>query len=108
LLELSTPAANAGGNSIFNPEQFGLDKRIDQGRAVERHERTAAAAAGLMNLAGHQFLANARLALQQHREVRPGDSLDVEAQRRHQLARSDERRRALTARALAIQQPCSR
>ena len=108
LLELSTPAANAGGNSIFNPEQFGLDERIDQCRAVERHERTAAAAADLMNLLGHQFLADARLAFQKRREIRPRDPLDVEAQRLHQVAGSDERRRALAARALAIQQPCSR
>ncbi len=47
-------------------EQFGLDQFARHGGAIQRHERPAAAVAGIVDALGQQLLARSGLALDQH------------------------------------------
>ena len=64
VLELAPPAPYAGRRSIFDAEQFGLEQRLDQCRAVDRDEGAVPPAADVVNLARHQLLADARFPLE--------------------------------------------
>ena len=69
VLELAAPAPHAGGGAVLDAEQLGLEQRLDERGAVDRHERPGAARAQLVDLPGDQFLARAALALDEHGEV---------------------------------------
>src|ERR1700686_1471226 len=58
------------------PEQFVLDQRVGNRRAVDGDERAVTARRELMDGASEQFLARARLALQQHARIRRRHALD--------------------------------
>ena len=60
----------AGERPFLMPEQLGLKQRLGQAGAVHRHQRTPGAQAALVHSMGHQLLARARLAQQQHRSPR--------------------------------------
>src|SRR5262249_27509656 len=58
------------------PEQLALQKRAGDGGAVDRQERVPRAAAVLVDGAGDQLLARARLTADQHVDVVGGDAAD--------------------------------
>src|ERR1044071_4691617 len=67
-LELSELARRrAGERALLVSEEFILDQRLWNRRAVDRHERAVAPRRELMNRAREQFFPRARLSLQQHR-----------------------------------------
>ena len=68
------------------PEQLALQQRLGHGRAVEGHEGTGAPPAAVVQGAGHQVLAGAALAGDQHRGVRGGGPLDEVAHLAHHRA----------------------
>ena len=59
----------SGKGALFVAEQLRLQKRIGQGRTIDREEGIVAAQAVAMNGAGDQFLAGARFAENQHRGI---------------------------------------
>jgi hypothetical protein len=68
--QLKTPAPplrGPGEGALLVAEQFALQQRGRQGRAMHGHIRPARARAQPMNGVGHQFLAGAALPLHQHR-----------------------------------------
>jgi hypothetical protein len=70
-----TGPAGAGGTgegARFMPEQFGLDQRFGQGRAVHGDQRAVPARGEAMEALGDQFLARPALADHQHRAVELG------------------------------------
>ena len=71
LLETTDPSLiSTSERPLFVPEQFALQQRRRQRRAMHRHHCRLRARAELVNHLGDHFLARAALALQQHR--RPG------------------------------------
>ena len=62
-------AGGAGEGAGDVAEQFALDQAFRNRRAVDRHKGLLAALAGLVQLAGEDFLAAAGFALDQHRQV---------------------------------------
>ena len=63
LLELADPpAVGAGERPALVAEQLAFQQRLRDGRAVDRQERAATAAAMVVDGAGDQFLAGAALA----------------------------------------------
>ena len=94
----------AGERPFLMPEQLGLEQRLGQAGAVHRHQRTPRAQAALVHGMGHQLLARARLAQQQHRSPRGchprhqpqhllerGRTPDEPLRRRHRLRRHRQR-----------------
>ena len=67
----------AGKGPRFVPEQFTLDQRRGDRRAVHGNQRLLAAFAGRMDRARHQFLAGAGLAEDEHRRVGLRNLADV-------------------------------
>ncbi len=63
----------AGERAALVAEQLRLEQRIGQRRAVDRDERPAAPARGVMNEPCDDFLAGPRLAGQQHGRLGAGD-----------------------------------
>ena len=61
VLELAPPAAHAGGGAILDAEQLRLEQGLDDGGAVDRDEGPLAPATEVVDLAGHELLARARL-----------------------------------------------
>ena len=104
-LELAAPAADPGGGPVLDAEQLRLEQRFHERGAVDGDERTVPAAAQLVDLPGHELLAYARFAFEQHGEIRSRDALDRRSQRLHDGRRSDQRRRAVASRTLLIEQP---
>jgi hypothetical protein len=72
------------------PEELGLEERFRQAGAVDGDEGALRARAVGMDGAGHQLLADAALARDQHLRVGPGDALDFLAQLQHRVAAADE------------------
>ncbi len=70
----------AGERALHVTEELGFDEPFRDRRGVEGHERLVAARAVVVDGPGHQFLARAGLALNQHGAVH----------RRHQLERGEE------------------
>ena len=54
-------------------EQLGLQQRLGDRAAVDRHERRVPAAALLVDGAGHELFARSALALHEHGDVGLGD-----------------------------------
>ena len=108
VLELAAAPADAGRRPLFDAEELGLEQRLDERGAVDGDKRTVAPPAQLVELARHQLLADAALALQQHREVGRGHALEPGTERLHRRRRSDERRGAIAFRPDALQKAGSR
>jgi hypothetical protein len=96
MLELSFPAAHAGGGSILDPEELGFDQRVDQRGAVDGKELPVAAPAQLVDLPSDKFLAGPTGTLNQDRELSRCYALDTIPQSLHDGARSNEWCRAIT------------
>ncbi len=80
----------AGERALLVTEQLALDEVLGQRAAVDRHERTASARL-IVNRARDHFLAGARFALDEHRDLRRRDlpqPLDLDVPRRHQRGES--------------------
>jgi len=58
-------------------EQFGIQQRFGEGRAIDRHERPLPARAQGMNVACQQFLAGPGLTADQHRYLRRRDLVQI-------------------------------
>src|SRR5207237_153845 len=84
-LELSAPAADAGGRSFLDSEQLGLEQGLDQRGAIDRDERPAAPQAAVVDLSRDELLADATLALEQNGEVGRGDAFDRGTKRAHRV-----------------------
>src|SRR5688572_26434877 len=69
MLELAAAATNPGRGPILDTEQLRLEQGFHNGSTVHGHKRTTTTGAELVELAGHELLARATLALDQHREV---------------------------------------
>ncbi|MCY1233227.1 hypothetical protein D9M72_457600 [compost metagenome] len=69
-LELAAPVvAGAGEGALLVAEQFGLEQAVGNRAAVDRDERLVGARAVGVDHLGHQLLAGAALAVDQHRQV---------------------------------------
>ena len=67
-LEASDPLRDgAGERALLVPEQLALEEACRDRRAVQLHERIGLPGAEVVNGAGHQLLARAGLAVDQHR-----------------------------------------
>ena len=75
LLKLPHARIHARGDAFFDAEQLAFQQRLRQRRAVQRHERAAGARAGVVDRLGHQFLAGAALAGDQHAHQAVADAL---------------------------------
>src|SRR5205823_4063195 len=76
-LELAElPSGGAGEGSLLMSEQFVLDQRFRNCRAVDGHEGPVATRRELMDGAREQLLPRSRLALQQHRRIGRRHALD--------------------------------
>ena len=73
-------AIGAREAALHVPEQLGLEQRLRDAGAVDRHEGRLAARAVRVNRAGHDFLARAALAGDEDLGVRPSDALDLRFQ----------------------------
>ena len=87
--ELSAAPAHAGRRPVLDAEELGLEQRLDNRRAIDRHERPAPARADFVNLPRDQLLAGAALAVDERDEVRCRHSLDAIAHGLHDRTRSD-------------------
>ena len=83
----------SGEGALHVSEELRLKKRIAQRGAVHRNERLRAPRAGRVDVAGHQFLARARFALNEDRAVPMGDCFNERAQPIHARALSQRRNR---------------
>ena len=73
-------------------EELGLEQRLGQGRAVDRHERALGARRAPVDRARDELLADARLALDQDRRARRGrHALDQRQELAQALRRADHR-----------------
>ncbi len=66
----------AGERALLVPEEFRGQQRLCEGRAVHCHKGSLRPAAGRVHGPGHQLLARARLAGDQHRGVRGRNGAD--------------------------------
>jgi hypothetical protein len=67
----------AGEGARFVPEEFGCDERFGNGREIDGHHRARRTARPAMERTGHQFLARARFAGEQHRRVDRRDAVQA-------------------------------
>src|SRR5262249_46483899 len=91
--QLETPGPVAYGpreGALHVSEKLALQERRRQGRAVDAHERLAGPRARLVEGAGEQLLARARLAAQEHGRGAGGDLADQLQEAPHGRARTDE------------------
>ena len=90
LFETPGPTRLRAGESPFlMPEQLGLQKIMRDGGHVQRDERTVGPRAVLVQGIGHQLLAGARLAIDQHRDVGAGQAPDRPKHLLHRRRRTD-------------------
>src|ERR1035438_3470547 len=80
-----SPLGRAGKCALFVAEDLAFDERFRDGRAVDRDKRTRLARAQVMQGAGHQFLACAAFAGDEHRNVGGGNLLDEAEDLAHRL-----------------------
>ena len=71
-------------------EQLAVDQRLGNRAAVERHEPLPAPHAAVMERTRHQLLAGAALALDQDRDVLPGEPIEGRAQLSHRGRGADQ------------------
>ena len=91
LLELSELAAEgAGERALLVAEELRLEQRLGNRRAIELHERPAAASRVLVNGLGDQLLAGAALTENQHRRIGGADAIDEPHDVFHRAARANE------------------
>ena len=79
-----------GECAFFVAEQLAFQQRFRERRAVDRNERMLAAPAAEVNRAGHNLLAGAVFAQQQHCQIRVGDAANRGAQRLNRRAFADD------------------
>lgn len=84
--------ACAGERAVLVAEQLGLDQRIGQRGAVDGDERAVGARRRLVQRAGEPFLAGARLAEDQQRQVAAADLRDPVEHGSHPCIAGVERR----------------
>ncbi len=83
-LELAAALAQrAGERAAHVPEQLAFDQVLRQGGAVERNQRLLGTVRAGMDGLRDQFLADAGLAADQHRQVRGGHRVDLGLQAAH-------------------------
>ena len=75
LLKLAHARLHAGGDAFFDAEELAFEQGFGQRGAVERHERAARPRAGVVDGLGHQFLAGAAFAGDQHVHQAVADTL---------------------------------
>ncbi len=80
----------AGEGALLVAEQDRFDQVLRQRAAIDGDERLAAAIGAALDGARHQFLADARLAFDQHRNVRFGGALGEANGARHALDLGDD------------------
>ena len=102
-LEQADPVIVGAGEGAFAvAEQLALDQVFGQRAAIDGDERHVASRALVVHGAGHQFLAGAGFAADQHGGVRGGDFRDQLADALHRQAVADQAgRRPPSARAVA-------
>jgi hypothetical protein len=76
----------ARNGALAVPEELALEQRLGHGRAVHAHEVAARARPGAVDLVGHELLARAALAGDEHRGVAARDLADRLAQPSHRGA----------------------
>ncbi len=73
VLELAAPAFHAGRGPFFDAEELRLEQRVDQRRAVDRHERAISPTTELVNLTRDKLLPDPTLSLErpvaEHRNI---------------------------------------
>ena len=90
-LELALrPAGRARERALLVAEQLAFQQRFGQRRAGDRHERLAGAIPGVVDGAGHQFLAGAALPADQHRAAQARNLLHQLENRMHLRAFADD------------------
>ena len=91
LLELADAAPlGAGEGPLLVAEQLAFQQRLGDGGAVDGQERLVGPAAVVVQGPGHQFLAGAALAQDQHVDVLRGDPADGLAHLLHDRAAADD------------------
>ena len=83
-------AVRAGKAPLDVPEQFGLEQRLGNAGAIDRHERGTRARARREDRPRDDFLADAALAGDKHLGVRARDALDLRGEIRDQRTGSDQ------------------
>jgi hypothetical protein len=73
--EAALIALRAREGALHVPEELGLEQRLGERSAVERHEGERPTRALLVERAGHQLLAGAALPLHQHGGGAVGDGI---------------------------------
>src|SRR5262245_18018118 len=94
LRELETtrpPRGRAREGAALVPEQFALEQRGRQRRAIDRDERRGRACAKVVNGARDAFLARPRFAVDEYDRVRGRDGLDTSQHRLQRGAVADQR-----------------
>ena len=82
-------AERAGERALLVAEELGLEQRLGQRRAVDRHERPGGARAVAVHGARDELLAGAALAADQHGRVALRDARDAIEDGAHRLAAAD-------------------
>ena len=90
-------ADGAGEGAAHVAEQLGLQQRLGNRAAVERHERAASPQAVVVNRAGHQLLARACLAGDEHGAVGHRHGLEQLEEIAHRPAAADDPGEAVAA-----------
>ncbi len=93
LEEPALVAVRPGEGALAVAEELALEQRVGQRPAVDRDEEVPAARALLVDRAGHELLAGARLAQDQRREVGGGDLADLIDHLADGAAHAEQRRR---------------
>ncbi len=83
-------ALGVGISPCLGAEQFGLDKRVRNRRAVDGHERLGGSLTVVVNGVRNEFLAHTALAHDQRRQVVAGEQHDLFEQRLHRRALADQ------------------
>ncbi len=91
----------AGERPLLVAEQLGGDQGRRHRRAIERDIRTLRAHRALVDRAGHQFLAGAALAGDQHRHITGGEAAHLVEDFEHRRAVADHEQRRRARRRLA-------
>ena len=89
------PLARVGEGALLVAEELGLDQGLWERGAVENHERAVLARREALERLGHQLLAGAAFAADEHRRLARGDLADLLVHRAHLAAVADESPRGL-------------
>ena len=72
------------------PEELTFDERLGNRRAIDGNERTLPAQRSRVKLPGHDFLADAGLAQEKHRQIARRDQVDHGVHATHRLVVNDD------------------